>query len=272
MTWLGHATTLLEVDEVRLLTDPLLRSHAGLLRRRGWRPPRASWSHVDAVLLSHLHHDHADLPSLRLLRPDTPVVTSDVNARWLRRRGLHGVAASTERWRPLNQSGTVEVRLADALHGSRPMPHRPNDTHGHLVRAPGCRIWIAGDTALFGQMTEIPELLGGRVDLAVVPISGWGPRLSRGHLDPAQAAEACVLVGARAALPVHWGTLHPPGLGNLPRGWMDKPVDLFTTALARLAPGCEAIPLGIGGSIRVPMPGRVTRRRSDDGTGRGGRG
>lgn len=261
VTWLGHATTLLEIGQgtraVRLLTDPLLRSHAGPLRRRGARPDPATWAHVDAVLLSHLHHDHADLPSLRLLPRGTPVVTSNRSARWLSRRGLHGTAASTERWLPLDPDSTVAVRLAVARHGSRPMPHRPNDAHGHLIRSGSCRIWVAGDTALFLQMAEIPKLLDGPVDLAVLPISGWGPRLSRGHLDPVQAAEACALVGARAALPVHWGTLHPPGLRDLPRGWMDEPLDRFTTALARLSPSTTAILLAIGGSARVPAPSRA---------------
>jgi L-ascorbate metabolism protein UlaG (beta-lactamase superfamily) len=265
VTWLGHATTLLELDNVRLLTDPLLRPQTGLLRRRGTRPPPSKWSGVDAVLLSHLHHDHADLRSLRLLPSATPVITSEANADWLRRRGLRGVAASTERWHLLDRDRAIAVSLVPALHSSRPMPHRPNDAHGHLIRSPACRIWVAGDTSLFGGMKQVPDLLGGRVDLAVVPISGWGPRLSRGHLDPVQAAEACVLVGARAVLPVHWGTLHLPGLRNVPRGWMDQPVEQFTRALARLAPACEALLLKIGGSTNVPLPYRVTRRRVDDG-------
>ena len=66
-----------------------------------------------------------------------------------------------------------------------------------------------GDTSLYPEMTEIPDLLGRRLDLIAVPIAGWGPRLSPGHLGPREAVEACVRSGARWALPVHWGTLHP---------------------------------------------------------------
>ena len=79
MTWLGHSTVVLDVDGTRLLTDPLLRRHAGLLRRRGDPPARGHWQNVDSVLLSHLHHDHADLPSLGMLPKGTPVVTAPPN-------------------------------------------------------------------------------------------------------------------------------------------------------------------------------------------------
>ena len=94
VTWLGHASTVLDVAGVRVLTDPLLRRHAGLLRRRGDAPAPALWSGPDVVLLSHLHHDHAELGSLHLL-DDVPVLTAPANAHWLRDhvvRGALGVA------------------------------------------------------------------------------------------------------------------------------------------------------------------------------------
>jgi L-ascorbate metabolism protein UlaG (beta-lactamase superfamily) len=84
------------------------------------------------------------------------------------------------------------------------------------------------------------------VDLAVVPIAGWGPRLSEGHLNPEQAAAACATTGARWALPVHWGTLHPPLATRLPHGWLDRPDGDFVQALARLAPACRVLRLTPG--------------------------
>ena len=85
VTWLGHSTVLLEIAGTRLLTDPLLRPHAGVLRRRTPRPTEEHWREVDAVLLSHLHHDHAHLRSLRELGP-VPILTGRENATWLRAR------------------------------------------------------------------------------------------------------------------------------------------------------------------------------------------
>jgi L-ascorbate metabolism protein UlaG (beta-lactamase superfamily) len=239
VTWLGHSTVVVEVDGVRLVADPLLRPHAGILRRRGPAPSPEKWRDVDAVLLSHLHLDHADVASLRLL-PEVPVLTAPENARWVSRQGLEAMPASATTW---SRVGAVEVMLAPAVHTARPMPHRPNAANGHLVRGPSGIVWIAGDTALFPGMAVLPQLAEGRIDLAIVPIGGWGPRLSPGHLDPEQAAEACRLTGARAALPVHWKTLHLPAAGNLPQGWMDAPGPAFEKALS---PSCQSVVLEPG--------------------------
>jgi len=126
------------------------------------------------------------------------------------------------------------------------MPHRPNECSGHLLRSGGVLVWIAGDTALFDGMSALPALAGGPIDLAVVPIGGWGPRLSNGHMDPTQAAEACALVRPRWVLPVHWGTLHLPGMRNRPPRWMDLPGGLFSREVARVAPDCQAVVLQVG--------------------------
>lgn len=243
--WLGHATVVLDVAGARLVTDPLLRRHAGLLRRRSGTPEAAHWSGADAALVSHLHHDHAELGSLRRLG-EAPVLAAPANARWLAEHGVPAVGLPDGGWWTV--PGTpVRVRTVPAVHGHRPMPHRPNAAVGFLVVAPGCRVWFAGDTEPFPAMRDLPELAGGPVDLALVPVGGWGPRLSGGHMDPAQAAAVCAAVGARRAVPVHWGTLHAPASRRLPPGWMDRAGPAFAAAAARhgtvrahvLAPGEE---------------------------------
>ena len=252
VTWLGHSSVVLDVDGTRLLTDPLLERHAGLLRRRGEPPAREHWQDADAVLLSHLHHDHADLRSLHLLPEGTPIVTAPANIEWLRRNGLTGISPADGQWVGVASSPTVAVRLCPAVHRARPMPHRPNGVTGHIVKSAGGAIWFAGDTSLYADMSKIPDLAGTAIELALVPIGGWGPRLSEGHMGPTEAAEACALVGARNAVPVHWGTLHAPGGRNLPRGWMDRPAPVFASALAQGVPGCRVLSLGIGGWGSVP--------------------
>jgi L-ascorbate metabolism protein UlaG (beta-lactamase superfamily) len=251
IAWLGHSTVVLDVDGVRLLTDPLLRRHNWPLRRRGAEPPERLWERPDAVLLSHLHHDHAELRSLRML-PGVPVLTARQNADWLRRRGIDAARGLGEDWVDVAEGEAVHVRLVRADHGHRPMPHRPNATNGHLVRAPGGTVWVSGDTGPYAAMADLPRLAGGRIDVAVVPVGGWGVRLSGGHLDPEQAALCCARVGARTALPVHWGTLHAPLAGDVPRGWMDTPGERFVDALRRLAPGCRPILLRPGETAGIP--------------------
>lgn len=245
LTWLGHSTVVLDVDGVRLVADPLLHGSAGVLRRRGDAPDPAAWAGADAVLLSHLHHDHAELRSLRLLA-DVPVVAAPSNARWLRGKGVRGATgAAYGAWTPVGD-GSVQVRLTPAVHGHRPMPHRPNAANGHLVRAPSGSVWIAGDTELFAGMADIGRAVGGGVDLAVVPVGGWGPRLSSGHLGPVEAARACALVRATVAVPVHWGTLHVPGGRRVPPRWMDQAGGAFAVAVSRHAPRCTAVVLSPG--------------------------
>jgi L-ascorbate metabolism protein UlaG (beta-lactamase superfamily) len=248
--WLGHSTVVVDVGGVRLLTDPLLRRHNRPLRRRGPVPSPAAWERPDAVLLSHLHHDHAELASLRLL-PGVPVLTAPANAAWLRRRGVGAAVGIGDAWQPVAGS-EVAVRLVRAVHGHRPMPLRPNAANGHLVRAPGATLWFAGDTDLHDELADLPRLAGGAVDVALVPVGGWGPRLSGGHLDPERAARACAVTGARWAVPVHWGTLHAPLAGRLPRGWMDAPGERFARAVRREAAGCTPVVLRPGERRRLP--------------------
>lgn len=251
LTWLGHSTVVLDLDGVRLVADPLLARHAGFLRRRGDQPERLDWHGADATLISHLHHDHAHLSSLRRLR-DTPAYTSGANAEWLQRKGIRAVPLDEDEWAPIGARGEAEVRLTHAVHMHRPMPHRPNDANGHLVRSRSATVWIAGDTELFPEMADLVEIAGGPIDLAIVPISGWAPRLSGGHMDHADAARACAITGARYAIPVHWGTLHVPAGKHLPRGWMDRPGLAFARDAARMAPDTEAVVLEPGETWGLP--------------------
>lgn len=193
------------------------------------------------MLLSHLHHDHAELRSLRMLG-NAPVVTGPANAAWLGRRGLRGVAPLG--WYDVGNG--VLVRLVKAVHHARPMPHRPNEAHGHLLRTGVVAVWIAGDTELYDEMTELPGYAGrDRIDLAVVPVGGWGPRLSPGHMGPEEAAVACAMTRARWALPYHWGTHHAPLVGRF-GDWMDRPLARFEEALARTSPESRIVRAGPG--------------------------
>ena len=250
--WLGHATVVLDLDGVRVVTDPLLRRHAGLLRRRGERPRTSDWQGADAVLVSHLHHDHAELGSLRMLGA-VPVLAAPSSAHWLAARGVDAVGLPEGRWRTV--AGDVRVRTVPADHGDRPMPHRPNAATGFVVRGAGVTVWFAGDTGPFPGLAQVPDLAGAPIDLALVPVGGWGPRLSGGHLDPVEAARVCALVGARVAVPVHWGTLHAPASRRLPPGWMDRAGRAFAAAVHRLAPGLEARVLAPGEATEVPAAG-----------------
>jgi L-ascorbate metabolism protein UlaG (beta-lactamase superfamily) len=246
ITWVGHATVVLDMAGVRLLTDPLLQRNAGPLRRVGPRPDPRAWKDPDLVLVSHLHSDHASVPSLRLLE-GVPMLSGPRNEPWLASRaGARVSGAGEDTWVPVG-SGEVEVRLVRADHSSRPMPHRPNDAHGHLVRSPEGTVWFAGDTSLYDDMAGLPDLAGGAIDLALLPIGGWGPRLSAGHMGPAEAVEACRRVGARAVLPIHYGTFHPQGMQFTNLDWMTRPGRVFRRRMATGCPEVRLLDVELGG-------------------------
>ena len=217
---------LLELGGARLLTDPLLRSRVIHLRRHG-APPEPP-ERVDAVLLSHLHYDHADLPSLRLLGRRTRLLVPRGAGAWLRRGGFRDVeelAAGDA----VKVEG-AEVSAVPARHDDRRRPGGgPRAEPVGFVLAGERRIYFAGDTDLFDEMAGLAPL-----DVALLPVAGWGPSLGPGHLDPARAARAAALMRPRLAVPIHWGTLSPWGvrLG----AWFSDPPHLFAARLAELAP------------------------------------
>jgi len=243
----GHSTVLLELGGVRVLTDPLLRRRLGPLRRRHDLPVQHHVDDVDVVLLSHLHHDHADLPSLRRVG-HVPVVTHPANLPWLAKHRLDAADAAADAWHPLAPG--VEVLLVRADHEARPMPHRPNGATGMLLRGGGVVVWFAGDTSLHADMERLPELAGAPVDLALLPVGGWGPRLSAGHMGPAEAADAAARAGARHVVPIHYGTLHPSGWPTSRLAWTSDPGRHFVEVLPRWSEATAHVP-PVGGAVTI---------------------
>ena len=242
--WIGHSTVLVSLDGVRLLTDPLLRLVVAHLRRR---VPLHSGAlrGVDAVLLSHAHHDHLDVPSLQKLGRSAPLVVPRGLGSFLRRQGfrnVHELAVGEGL-----EVGAVRVEATFAAHdGSRPPYPARAPAVGYAVLG-SRRLYFAGDTDLFPGMDGLVSDL----DLALVPIWGWGPSLGRGeHLDPEGAAEAVRLLRPRVAVPIHWGTYAPLHMGLRKRpAYLAEPQLAFAAAAARTAPRAE---------IRVLAPGDAT--------------
>jgi L-ascorbate metabolism protein UlaG (beta-lactamase superfamily) len=259
LTWLGHSGVLVETGGQVVVADPLLRPRIGALRRTESMPDAAAAllrRGVDVVLLSHLHHDHCDLPTLRALRAPVLVVPPGAGA-WLARQGLTGVLELAP-GESLDLPGDVRVTAAPAEHLGRRAPFGPTASSvGHLVEGPaghgpGRSAWLAGDTGLFEGMAGLAELTrSGHIDVAAVPVWGWGPNIGPGHLDPDRAAEAVLRVGVRRAVPVHWGTLHPAFLSRRMQTQLTTPGLRFAEAIARLDVAVRAEVLPLGGSTSV---------------------
>lgn len=244
IAFLGHATVLIELEGVRLLTDPLLRGRVAHLRRQVPMPREELFADLDAVLISHSHHDHLDLASLRRLGRDTPLIVPGGAGPWLQERGFGDVTELSVG--KVTRVGTLQVRAVQADHDARRPGGPLADAVGYVVGSPTARgVYFAGDTALYPAMADLARSL----EVALVPIAGWGPKLGPGHMGPLEAAEAVALMRPKLAIPIHWGTLLPMGLGHSHRRLLEEPPRLFAEHAARLAPDVE---------VRILNPGQET--------------
>jgi L-ascorbate metabolism protein UlaG (beta-lactamase superfamily) len=237
---------LIEVDGVSLLTDPLLRDRVAHLRRQVPLPRPAVYADLDAVLISHLHHDHLDLASLRLLGLEIPLLVPAGAGELLRGHGFSDVR-ELDAGESANV-GALAVTAVQACHDGRRRPGprgQRAQTLGYLVG--GRRtVYFAGDTELFEEMSALAV---SHPDVALLPVAGWGPTLGAGHMDPLDAARAARLIRPRIAIPMHWGTLLPIGLAGRHRPRLGDPPRVFAEHVASLAPGVE---------VRILQPGEET--------------
>ena len=197
VTFAGHATVLLELDGVRLLTDPLLRKRIGVLIRRSPVPPAAVRRDLDAVLISHAHLDHLDVPSLRLIDRRTPVVAPRGLGGLLRRLGFVPLEMDVGDEVEIGPAGAggagsparVRVKAVPADHAGTRYPLASESPALGYVVAGGLSAYFAGDTGLYDGMRDLAP-----IDVAVLPVGGWGPRLPSDHLNPLSAAKALELL------------------------------------------------------------------------------
>ena len=238
---------LIEAGGRRLLTDPLLRGRLGHLRRHGAPPADGITNDVDAVLISHLHLDHLDPPSLRLIDRATELIVPRGAGHMLKRIGFphtYEVVAGDE----IRTRG-VRVEAVHAEHDGRRRPPRLGgaeaDTVGFVIEVADMRIYFAGDTDLYPGMEEAI----GSTDLALLPVWGWGPSLGEGHMDPRAAAEAAARLKPRVAVPIHWGTFFPTGMKRVRPDRLSDPPHEFAGYVGELAPEVE---------VRVLEPGDST--------------
>lgn len=242
MRFVGHATTLIEVGGVRILTDPFLRHRLGPLERHGPLPDPVGLGDIDVILISHGHPDHFDRASLESIGGRPLVVVP---------RGLGPAARQAVRGKVIelaagerHELGSLVVSAVAARHWMSPGAPRAQPI-GYLLDL-GPRIYFAGDTGRFPAMRD----LAGAVDVALLPVWTWGPHLGPGHLGPRSAAEVAAEIGPAVAVPIHWGTLYPRRLHRVWPGPLAEPGDRFATHAATVAPGVD---------VRVLRPGEATR-------------
>jgi L-ascorbate metabolism protein UlaG (beta-lactamase superfamily) len=222
VTFLGHSTVLVEMNGVRLLTDPLLRVYVGPLRRQ-IPLPDPEMLKVDIILISHLDGDHLDSRRFMNVEEMEEGESFDI--------------------------GKVRVTATPAIHGGRNLPWTPIiEPMGYLIEGTH-EIYFAGDTDIFPEMSAI----GKKLDLAFLPVWGWGPSLGEGHMDPLRAAEALLHLQPSVAIPIHWGTYIPIGFGLFRPWFLSQPPQDFAKHAANIAPHVKVQVLQPGQSLDLPL-------------------
>lgn len=242
--FLGHATVLIELDGVRILTDPVLGPRVGPLIRIASPPAPEHIDGIDVVLVSHAHHDHLDRRSLRMIDRGARTVCVAPAA-----RAIASTGHTPETLEPGEslRIGELEIAATEAHHDGRRWPLIGGDAGdrsvGFVVR--GSRsVYFAGDTDLFDDMRAIEG-----IDVALLPVAGWGPRLPAGHMGPEQAADAAALIGPEVAIAIHWGTLRRVGMR--PQGAIDAAPRRFLAELEKRAPAVRGAHLEPGEALEL---------------------
>ena len=260
VTFVNHSTFLIQMDGVNILTDPTWADRSapvvGVRRRR---PPGLRFRDlppIDAVLVSHNHHDHMDLPTLARLEAARPSViyTGLGNARFLGRNGIAG-ARDLDWWQTAQVAPGVTVTAVPARHMSgRGLFDRDRTLWcGFVVSGPSGSVYFAGDTGWGSHFTAIAAAFPG-LRLALLPIGGFLPvwYMREQHLGPEDAVDAHRTLGAATSVAMHFGTFPNAQDGEF------EPTDELRDALSRapdVAP--HFLALDNGASLEVPTVARV---------------
>jgi L-ascorbate metabolism protein UlaG (beta-lactamase superfamily) len=249
LTWIGHASWLVQLDGISLLIDPVFSDSLGPGIRRQVPPALAATNlpSIDAQLVTHNHRDHLDLPSLRAVHQ--PIIAGLGLTPFFAAQEL---ACTELDWWGETRVGPVTVRFVPSQHWSRRGLNDMNATlwGGFCIEGSSARIYHSGDTAYFEGFTEIGRRCGA-IDAALLPIGAYEPAwfMSKQHMNPEEAARAFQDLGASEFVAMHWGTFR---LTDEPMA--EPPVRLEAEWQRRgLDPArCHVLP--IGGSLSVQRP------------------
>jgi L-ascorbate metabolism protein UlaG (beta-lactamase superfamily) len=206
LTWLGHASWLVQLDGLSLLVDPVFseRIGPGIVRHVPVAMAPDALPAIDLQLVTHNHRDHLDLPSVR--KVGRPLVAGAGMASFFAGEGL---ACTELGWWESTRLGAVTIHFVPSHHWSRRGLNDENETlwGGFVIEGSSARLYHSGDTAYFDGFGEIGRRLG-PIDAALLPIGAYAPAwfMQRQHMNPEEAVQAFEDLGARRFVAMHFGT------------------------------------------------------------------
>lgn len=214
-TWLGHSTVLLELDNVRVLTDPVWSeriSPFGIAAPRRFQPvpiPVAALPQLDAIVISHDHFDHLDHPTVMALVPlGVPFVVPLGVGHYLEAWGVPPAQVRELDWWEHVQLGDLRLTATPSQHFSGRVGGRNKTLWASFVIETARRkVFFSGDTALTPEFADVRARFGA-FDLVMLEVGGFDPAWDHIHLGPANALAALELLGGGRFMPVHWGTFN----------------------------------------------------------------
>lgn len=270
LTWLGHASFLLQIDGHNILTDPVLTERASPLSFAG--PARVhapgiaidQLPRIDVVVISHDHYDHLDLPTLERLRErNDPLLVAPLRlGAWLRERGFARVVELD--WWQHQDLERLRIHAVPVQHfsGRTAFDRNRRLWAGYVIEAGGRRVLFSGDTGYSRDFADIGERFA-PIDLALIPIGAYDPRDFMGpvHVDPEQAVRIHRDVGAVRSVGMHWGTF------RLTTEPMDEPPRRLRAAVAEAGLAADAFTtVPLGKVLRAPFAQSASRDSSASST------
>ncbi|MEA5098761.1 MAG: MBL fold metallo-hydrolase [Burkholderiaceae bacterium] len=208
LTWIGHASFLLQLGGINVLIDPVLSPALGWYRRN--MPPGLDWPalpKIDFVLITHNHRDHMDAPTLKRLGPEPVYIVPQGLRSWFKRAGMQRIVEMAW-WQQLDIDG-LNITFVPAEHWTRRGLSDTNTSWwgGYVIERGGLRVYHSGDSGWFDGFSMIGERCGD-IQAAMLPIGAYAPRwfMRSQHINPDEAVRAFQAVKAQRFIAMHWGT------------------------------------------------------------------